>query len=72
MKNQRKAAEGISWATVALRLISWLTRSTPMPTRSTKLITKKAIRTGEILEMLILSVAIGYQVLIAESIEFCR
>jgi hypothetical protein len=58
MKNHKNAAEGINWATVALRLISLLTRSTPMPTRSTKLMTKNAMRTGDIFEMLTFSVAI--------------
>jgi hypothetical protein len=52
-KNQRNTAEGISWASVALRCISELTLSTPIPTRSQKLMTKNAIRTGSILEILI-------------------
>jgi hypothetical protein len=53
-RNQRKAAEGISCASVAFRLKSELTRSTPIPTRSTKLMTKNDMRTGSIILMFIL------------------
>ena len=46
---KRKAAEGISCAMVSLRSKSAFALSTPIPTRSTKLITKNERRTGMII-----------------------